>query len=115
MPLKQIVIVRSDLPKYTKGMLIAQGIHASIQAIQTFSSHPDTKEYVRDLKDMTTVVLKSKSDKFVELQTKLEELKVDFTVWNEMPENLKTAMALRPIDLDKNKDLKNLLFEYKLF
>lgn len=115
MLIKQYVIVRSDLKNYTTGMLIAQGVHACTQALQKFSKHPETIQYLIDIDTMTTVVLKITKDETEDLKKQLKENNADFTIWMERPEMIETAIALRPMDFDKNEKIKNILNKLKLF
>lgn len=115
MRLVQYAIIRNDLKKYTTGMLIAQGIHACVQSIEKFREHSDTQEYLKNIGNMTTIVLQVNTEEYNQLKQILKEGNIDHIIWLEHPEEIETALALRPLDLDKNTVIRSLLKKYKLF
>ncbi|KAH9281553.1 putative peptidyl-tRNA hydrolase PTRHD1 [Echinococcus granulosus] len=98
--LVQYIVVRSDLKaslSWSLGSVIAQACHASTAALQKFAEHEDTRAYVADLENMRKVVLGvSDEAKLAYLSQCLEGEQIDFVLWREQPENILTALALRP-------------------
>lgn len=119
---RQYVIVRNDIPKYTHGMILAQGIHASIAALEVFRNNKETKMYLNDLKNMTTIVLSvsvffnwANIENFLRLKQDLLAENIDHYVWIEKPEMIETAIATRPLEIENNPTLKNILLPLKLY
>lgn len=112
----QYIVVRSDLKTsliWPLGAIIAQACHASTAALHKFAGYEDTKAYLADLDNMHKVVLAvSDEAKLASLSQHLEDEGIDFVLWREQPENILTALALRPYP---KKDVRNLLAEYPLF
>ncbi|KAM7536799.1 hypothetical protein Aperf_G00000084396 [Anoplocephala perfoliata] len=113
--LVQYIIIRSDLRSslsWPLGAVIAQACHASTAALQKFADHDETKAYVADLENMTKIVLGIKDEvKLALLTERLENEKIDFVLWREKPENILTAVALRPYP---KKAVKHLFSDYSL-
>ncbi|VDM30446.1 unnamed protein product [Hydatigera taeniaeformis] len=113
--LVQYIVVRSDLKaslSWSLGAVIAQACHASTAALQKFAEHEDTRAYVADLENMHKVVLGVSDEvKLAFLSQRLEGEHIDFVLWREQPENILTALALRPYH---KKAVRNLLTEYPL-
>lgn len=107
--------MRSDLKaslSWSLGSIIAQACHASTAALQKFADHEDTQAYVADLENMHKVVLGVSDEvKLALLSQRLEDEHIDFVLWREQPENILTALALRPYH---KKAVRNLLIEYPL-
>ncbi|KAL5106382.1 putative peptidyl-tRNA hydrolase PTRHD1 [Taenia crassiceps] len=81
-------------------------------ALQKFAEHEDTQAYVADLENMHKVVLGVSDEvKLAFLSQRLEGEHIDFVLWREQPENILTALALRPY---QKKVVRNLLIEYPL-
>lgn len=57
MTIVQYILLRNDL-NFSKGALIAQACHSSVYSIERYRDHPDTIEYLRNIRLMTKVVLK---------------------------------------------------------
>lgn len=102
MSLRQIVVLRGDLlqlPRWSLGSIIAQACHASNQCLLAFKHDPNVLEYTNssNVARMTTVILKVKDEACLsEIEDLLKRDKLDFTTWIEIPENIKTAVALKP-------------------
>lgn len=76
---------------------MAQACHASNAALQQFRDDAQTREYVANVPNMTTIILSIKDAEELRLYCdKLNQEKVDFCEWIEMPERLPTAIALKP-------------------
>ncbi|KAI5179457.1 hypothetical protein PAEPH01_2647, partial [Pancytospora epiphaga] len=115
MTLKQYILLRNDLKEFSKGALIAQACHAVSYATTSFISHPDTVAYIEDIKNMRKVILKIRETDIQEICSVFIENEVDFVVWVEMPEDIMTCVATRPIDLDLFPSVLVYLQKYKLF
>lgn len=116
--LRQIVLLRRDLLttlNWTMGSIIAQAIHASVDCLNTFKVDPAVLEYTSDSnrKAMTTIVLEVETHQQMDdLQTLLSKESIDFTLWIEQPENILTAIALKPC---LKKEMPDFLKSLKLF
>ena len=93
-------MVRRDLlEEWPLGAVMAQAAHASVAAVAEAGGDEDTDKYVApaNLKMMHKVVYEAKSlealDKAV---AKLTDRGARFHVWEEQPEGIRTALALKP-------------------
>ncbi|XP_017489119.1 PREDICTED: putative peptidyl-tRNA hydrolase PTRHD1 [Rhagoletis zephyria] len=94
--LVQYIIVRGDL-KWPKGALIGNGSHASVAAIFSNMNDQDTTDYLKDLDNMTKVVLKAENEEqIVNAAKTLEDNSVKHYIWREQPENIISALATAP-------------------
>ncbi len=113
--LVQYVLVRTDLQAslaWPLGAVVAQACHASTAALHKFAEHEQTKTYLADLDNMHKVVLGiSDESKLASFSEKLEAEGIDFFLWREQPENILTALALRPY---VKKEVHPLLKEFTL-
>ncbi|KAM0685614.1 peptidyl-tRNA hydrolase domain-containing protein 1 [Conglomerata obtusa] len=112
MKLKQIILLRSDLKEFSKGALAAQAIHASIKAINQYFTDAATQEYLLDIDHMTTVILKTNNEG-IRIIVEFLTNRYDFVEWVEQPENLLTAIALKPCIIDETLD--KFLRRFKLY
>ena len=114
--LVQYIIVRTDLRDslcWSMGSVMAQACHASTAAIHTFAGNEDTKKYLADLDNMHKVICGIDNEvKLAQLSEKLEQEGIDFVLWREQPENILTAIALRPY---QKKVVRKILSELPLF
>ncbi|VDO09128.1 unnamed protein product [Rodentolepis nana] len=114
--LVQYIIVRTDLKaslSWSVGSIIAQACHASTAALYKYNEVEDTKAYVSDLDNMTKVILGVPGEvQLAKLAEKLENNNIEFVLWCEKPENILTAIALRPYN---RKMVKKHLSECQLF
>nr|VZI50523.1 unnamed protein product [Spirometra erinaceieuropaei] len=97
--LVQYILLRSDLKSrlgWPLGAIVAQGCHASTAALHRFRDHMETKAYLEDLENMHKVVLAIEESELSLIADKLTGAGVDFVTWREQPENILTAIALRP-------------------
>jgi peptidyl-tRNA hydrolase len=115
MVLKQIVFLRSDLKNYGKGALIAQACHATTYATFKYTNHPDTIEYLKNITEMTKIILKITSEDITDLSDALNASYVDFVEWRESPEDIVTCLCTRPFVLDDYPDLRLFILRFKLF
>lgn len=73
----------------------------------------DTTDYLKDLDNMTKVVLKAENEEqIVNAAKTLEDNSVKHYIWREQPENIISALATAP---RSREILKPLLSEFKLF
>ncbi|CAL5979124.1 Aminoacyl-tRNA_hydrolase [Hexamita inflata] len=92
----QYIVLRKDL-KLQKGALCAQAAHAAMAAVFTFKDSSETKQYLQNLNEMHKVVLGTESnEEFQQIILNLKNSNIDYYEWLEQPENLVTAIALRP-------------------
>ncbi|VDN16025.1 unnamed protein product [Dibothriocephalus latus] len=97
--LVQYILLRSDLKSrlgWPLGAIVAQGCHAATAALHKFRDHVDTKAYLDDLERMHKVVLSIEESELPVMADKLTAAGVDFITWREQPEDIFTAIALRP-------------------
>lgn len=113
--LVQYIIVRTDLMtslSWPLGAVVAQACHASSAALQKFYDHEKTQTYLADLDHMHKVILGVSDEvRLATLSEQLEGEGIDFYLWREQPENILTAVALRPY---VRKEVQHLLKEFKL-
>jgi peptidyl-tRNA hydrolase len=115
MLVQYIVLNTSVMKDWPRGAIAAQACHASIAALTIFRSSIDTIQYVsaQNLPNMTTVILDCPCPQsFDQLSQQLSTQYIDHHVWFEKPENLPTAIALRPY-LKNSLDLN--IRRFKLF
>merc|ERR1712110_4639 len=115
-PLVQYVIVRRDLIQkfgWPVGPVIAQACHASVAALFRFVEDPKVKEYTTQLESMHKVILEvSSEDALRNLSKKLTEAQIDHHLWQELPEEIPTALATKP---DTKDTLRPYFKKCKLF
>lgn len=95
--LVQYVVVRTDLD-WPLGSVVAQGIHAALRATHPVADAHTAAYVAPDAKQqMTTVVLAAGSaDVLLKTAAKLDGAAVPYSLWQEQPENVPTALASRP-------------------
>lgn len=64
---------------------------------------------------MTTIILQVNENELLELISYLTSNKKDFVDWVEQPENVISAVALKPIDVLKENELVAFIKRFKLF
>lgn len=98
--LRQIILLRKDLlqnPNWTFGAVIAQAVHAATECLSYYSDDDCVKEYLNERSNMTTIILALKDQQeLTQCHEELACLNADHVIWNEMPENIPTAIALKP-------------------
>ncbi|OQS54826.1 PTRHD1 [Ecytonucleospora hepatopenaei] len=115
--LTQIIFLVKDLEKthgFTKGSMIAQACHASVKSIFVFKDFDTTKEYVRNLNEMTKIILKLNLEDVELLKETCNTNKIQYVEWIEQPENIMTAIATEILDKKKN-NLKEIFKHFKLY
>lgn len=114
--LVQFVVVRRDLLKTMEwpiGSVIAQACHACTAVTWACREDADVQAYLADLGGMHKVVKECKGEAQLQsLAAKLTEEDVAFHVWVEQPENIPTAIALKPYPRDV---VAPLLKKFQLF
>ena len=112
----QFIVVRRDLLKsmdWPVGSVIAQACHASTAVIFEQRSDPDVIAYLSDLGNMHKVVKECKGE--TQLLTLVEKLAAEglaHKLWTEQPENIPTAVALKPYPRSR---VAPILKKYNLF
>jgi peptidyl-tRNA hydrolase len=114
--LVQFVVVRRDLLKtmeWPVGSVIAQACHACMAVTWACRDDADVQAYLADLGGMHKVVKECKGETQLQsLADKLTEEGVAFHLWVEQPENIPTAIALKPYPRDV---VAPLLKKFQLF
>ena len=100
MNLRQVILLRRDLlhtNNWTLGAISAQAVHAAVSCLHKYSSDDHVKEYLKGESNMTTIILSlDDQQELIECHDALTELHADHVVWYEMPENIPTAIAIKP-------------------
>jgi peptidyl-tRNA hydrolase len=109
----QYIFIVSDIKSIKKGSLIAQACHASIKAIHVYKDDVDTREYLKYIDSMTTVILKIKYQDIPSILSNLIEL--DLVEWIEQPENIVTCIALRPYKIEALDQHMDFIRKFKLY
>lgn len=114
--LVQFVVVRRDLLKtleWPVGSVIAQACHACTAVTWTCRDDADVQAYLTNLGGMHKVVKECKGeDQLRGLADKLTDEGLQFHMWVEQPENIPTAVALKPYP---RVVVASLLKKYQLF
>lgn len=112
----QFIVVRRDLLKtmeWPVGSVIAQACHASSAVLFEQSADADVIRYHSDLASMHKVVKECKGEtQLLTLAEKLTSEGVAHKLWVEQPENIPTAVALKPYPRSR---VAPLLKKYNLF
>ncbi|KAK8789857.1 hypothetical protein WA158_006637 [Blastocystis sp. Blastoise] len=99
-PIIQYIILRKDLidnKKWTQGALMAQACHASTSAIWLWKEDIDVQKYMSDLDNMHKILLQvSNEDELRSISKLLSDNKICHKLWIEQPENIPTALAIKP-------------------
>ncbi|OAG31652.1 hypothetical protein NEDG_00127 [Nematocida displodere] len=105
------LLLRNDLPRYSVGALVAQGIHASLQVLPRTQT-AETDQYFGP--HLAVVVLSVAETELGEAARVLEEHKVPYHPWTEHPENEVTCLCLSPVDKEVS-EVPRLLRHLKLY
>ncbi|KAG2374387.1 hypothetical protein C9374_010957 [Naegleria lovaniensis] len=101
----QYIVIRRDLMEppysYAIGSIVSQGSHSSVSIISESIMAKDevTLQYVdpNASSQMHTIVLECPNEKqLLSLRDSLEKAQLRFKLWIEQPENIPTAIALKP-------------------
>lgn len=113
----QYILLRRDMKKmknYNDGAIIAQACHASSAVLFRTLDDELTKAYFSDLDRMHKIILGVDGGE-TELTALSDELKrnsIEHYLWTEQPENIPTAIAVKPY---YKKDVEHLFTKYKLY
>ncbi|OAF68303.1 Peptidyl-tRNA hydrolase domain-containing protein 1 [Intoshia linei] len=106
------IILRTDVG-LTKGQLAAQACHSCIKTVHIYKNDASMVEYLKDIDNMTKVLLKTRDMKEYEnIKKNLKSSKISYTEWLEQPENLITCLSLKPY---YKNDVYDIIKELKLF
>jgi peptidyl-tRNA hydrolase len=113
----QYILLRRDLKKmknYNDGAIIAQACHASSAILYKTINDDLTKLYFNDLDRMHKIILSvdGGENEFNELSNILKQNSIEHYLWIEQPENIPTAIAVKPY---YKKDIEHLFSKYKLY
>ena len=101
----QYIVIRKDLMdppySYAIGSIVSQGSHSSVAVISESILAQDeiTLKYVNPnaSSQMHTIVLECPNEKqLLSLKDSLEQAQLKYKLWIEQPENIPTAIALKP-------------------
>eukprot|EP01080_Neovahlkampfia_damariscottae_P011701 gene11701-4935_t len=117
--LVQYILLRKDLLKapykFNLGAMASQTSHASVSAIVENYEDKLTQEYIskENIDNMHKVVLQVENEEdLLETEKILKEEKIIYRIWREQPENIVTAMALKPYH---KSTVSKYLKKFKLF
>jgi peptidyl-tRNA hydrolase len=113
----QYIVLRRDLKKmknYNDGAIIAQACHASSAIIYQTINDDLTKSYLNELDRMHKIVLgvEGGENELNELSSLLKQNSIEHYLWIEQPENIPTAIAVKPY---YKKDIEQFFSKYKLY
>lgn len=105
----QYILINKEIidKKWTLGSIIAQGCHACVAVIAENLEDELVKEYVKfeNINDMHKVVLQINDTKELQhLSNILDKNSLKYKLWIEQPENIITALAVKPYHRDFIKD-----------
>lgn len=105
----QYILINKEIidKKWTLGSIIAQGCHACIAVIAENLEDELVKEYIKfeNINDMHKVVLQINDTKELQhLSSILDKNSLKYKLWVEQPENIVTALAVKPYHRDFIKD-----------
>jgi len=113
----QYILLRRDLKKmknYNDGAIIAQACHASTAILYKTINDDLTKKYFNDLDRMNKIILSvdGGENELNELSCLLKQNSIEHHCWIEQPENIPTAIAVKPY---YKKDIEQFFSKYKLY
>ncbi len=113
----QYILLRRDLKKmknYNDGAIIAQACHASSAILYKTINDDLTKLYFNDLDRMHKIILSvdGGENEFNELSNILKQNSIEHYLWIEQPENIPTAIAVKPYF---KKDIEQFFSKFKLY
>ena len=113
----QYILLRRDLKKmknYNDGAIIAQACHASSAILYRTLDDDLTKSYFSNLDRMHKIILgvDGGESELNELSCILKQNSIEHYLWTEQPENIPTAIAVKPY---YKKDVEHLFSKYKLY
>jgi len=113
----QYILLRRDLKKmknYNDGAIIAQACHASNAILYQTINDDLTKSYFNDLDRMNKIILSidGGENELNQLNDLLKKNSIEHYLWIEQPENIPTAIAVKPY---YKKDIEQFFSKYKLY
>lgn len=116
-PLVQYILLRRDLKKmknYNDGAIIAQACHASNAILYRTINDSLSQMYFQDLDRMHKIILgiDGNEKELIELSELLKQNTIEHYLWIEQPENIPTAIAVKPY---WKKDVEQYFSKYKLY
>lgn len=105
----QYILINKEIidKKWTLGSIIAQGCHACVAVIAENLEDDLVKEYIKceHLNDMHKIVLQINDTKELQhISSVLDKNSLKYKLWVEQPENIITALAVKPYHRDFIKD-----------
>lgn len=116
-PLVQYIVLRRDLKKmknYNDGAIIAQACHASNAILYRTINDSLSQLYFNDLDRMHKIILgiDGNEKELIELSDLLKQNTIEHYLWIEQPENIPTALAVKPY---WKKDVEQYFSKFKLY
>ena len=116
-PLVQYIVLRRDLKKmknYNDGAIIAQACHASNAILYRTINDSLSQLYFNDLDRMHKIILgiDGNEKELIELSELLKQNTIEHYLWIEQPENIPTALAVKPY---WKKDVEEYFSKFKLY
>ena len=116
-PLVQYILLRRDLKKmknYNDGAIIAQACHASNAILYRTINDSLSQIYFQDLDRMHKIILgiDGNEKELIELSELLKQNTIEHYLWIEQPENIPTAIAVKPY---WKKDVEQFFSKFKLY
>lgn len=116
-PLVQYILLRRDLKKmknYNDGAIIAQACHASNAILYRTINDSLSQMYFQDLDRMHKIILgiDGNEKELLELSELLKQNTIEHYLWIEQPENIPTAIAVKPY---WKKDVEGYFSKFKLY
>lgn len=115
--LVQYILLRRDMKKmknYNDGAIIAQACHASSAILFKTMDNELTKAYLQDTDRMHKIILSVEGgeNEMIEFSRLLKENSVEHYLWIEQPENIPTAIAVKPY---YKQDIEQFFSKLKLY
>ena len=115
--LVQYILLRRDMKKmknYNDGAIIAQACHASTAILFKTMDNELTKAYLQDTDRMHKIILSVEGgeNEMVEFSHMLKENSIEHYLWIEQPENIPTAIAVKPY---YKQDIEQFFSKFKLY
>ncbi|KJP86951.1 hypothetical protein AK88_03350 [Plasmodium fragile] len=108
-PIVQYILVNKEIldKKWPLGSVIAQACHACVAVIAENQEDQVVKEYLcaEKINNMHKVILRIEdTNEIKNLSSILEGACLKYKIWTEFPENIQTAVALKPYYKDTVKE-----------
>ena len=115
--LVQYILIRRDLKKmknYNDGAIIAQACHASSAILFRTVDDALTKAYLHDTDRMHKIILavEGGEDELRGLSDVLKSNSIEHYLWMEQPENIPTAIAVKPY---YKQEVETFFSKFKLY